>query len=280
MKDVSCSWGLLTVGACVLFILSFCPAAYTWVAFVVGLIASALMVYAENTSSSIRWIIVAFVVAGIVTSSYVGSGIRYQEKHQENVERLVAKYQQDYDAAIDILKKTSSDEDAYKKASDLLMRFSIDSHDDEDIADATAQFPDGKVLYLYAEAMATYNGGKYHTVEMQYGAALDLFKKIPPDYDGDLADQIAYDRLKVQRDYQKAKDLLKAVRHDSAAERAANIEVGESESKITKVLGQPETINVTKVKNGEHKQYVYSGERYVYTMNGVITGMQNIEHRY
>ncbi len=86
--------------------------------------------------------------------------------------------------------------------------------------------------------------------------------------------------LMVEKDYIQAKGFVEGAAREAAEEKAANIAIGEPEGKITQVLGAPDKVNTSENASGESKQYVYSGNRYVYTVNGVITGMQNISHQY
>lgn len=62
------------------------------------------------------------------------------------------------------------------------------------------------------------------------------------------------------------------------AERAKHIYIGDPESKIRKVFGEPDRVNRHVSEYGTLKQYVYEyddGNTYIYTRNGVVTDFQD-----
>lgn len=141
------------------------------------------------------------------------------------------------------------------------------------------EYPDLPVIETYVKGMNTFYAKTYPTNVQQYKAALNYLDKIPSMYNGILADRMAVNHRYVKHMYDEAKGYIDQIKADKAAEKAANIEIGDSESKIVQLFGSPQNINTTTVDGGEYKQYVYSGDRYVYTMNGIIIGFQNIQHQ-
>lgn len=268
----------LIVGGGIYF--GICPAAHKFMGLVIVIACAIIVQYAKGNKYYKKIVVSVFVVMAIF--SYIGNNIRNEElaiDYQNYIAQQKANYEENYNSAIEILNKKYCNEEDYKNVCNLLASFKT-TPADKALADVVLSYKDAKVLYKYADAMATYEGHDSKLAMTQYKRALDKFEAIPPDYSGTLADVIAKNRLMVQKDYIQAKGFVEGAAREAAAEKAANIAIGEGEGKITQVLGQPETINTTKTGAGERKQYVYSNNRYVYTVNGIITGMQNIEHQY
>lgn len=222
-------------------------------------------------------LIICTVILGVI-----GNNMRDEEiavAHQKYVAEQISSYEDNYNNAVAILDKKYCNEKDYETARGLLDVFRR-TPDDKELADAVLSYKDAKVLYDYADAMATYEGHDSRVAMDQYKRALDKFEAIPPKYVGVLADKIAENHLMVEKDYIQAKGFVEGAAREAAEEKAANIAIGEPEGKITQVLGAPDKVNTSENASGESKQYVYSGNRYVYTVNGVITGMQNISHQY
>ena len=237
-----------------------------------------IMAVAPRLKKPFNILAAVIVFATFIGAANYGLPIKQQEdaaKYQHQVEEYTQEFTDNYQHAINILSKDYATEKDYKQAKDLLDEISrAIQYSSGARAEAASQLDGVSVLQKYADAMITYNGHDMKYAVTQYKVALDKFKDIPQDYDGPLADRIAQNRLRVKKDYEQAKSFVEGAAKEAAAEKA------ESEGKIVKVLGQPQTINTTKTTYGERKQYVYGDGRYVYTQNGVITGMQNIEHQY
>lgn len=141
------------------------------------------------------------------------------------------------------------------------------------------EYPDLPVIKDYVKGMVVFNSHTYSTNAQQYKEALRHLDMIPSNYDGILADRMAVNHKYVKHMYEEAQGYLDQIKADKAAEKAVNIEIGDPETKIVQILGTPIDVNTTTVSGSEHKQYVFSGNRYVYTVNGIVTAMQNIQHQ-
>ena len=137
-------------------------------------------------------------------------------------------------------------------------------------------------MALYTKAMTIYSGDGNVKLPMymKYEDADRYMSKIPDDYNGMFSEKIKVDKEKVKKKIVEAKGWVEESAREAAQEKANNLYIGDSESKMRSVLGKPESVNVLVTSRGEEKQNVYSGNRYVYTLNGIVTAMQNIEHQY
>ena len=209
-------------------------------------------------------------------------------QEQAQLERTAQRMEDDYNKAVDLLSQEYTGESGFKEADRIFKnlqspeKFYMPSNEEmaKELKSRAAQYPYIWVYAEYADAMNTFYGHTYPYTYLQYEAALKAFDELPLKFNGPLADKIAKDHKYVKEEYLKAKGLVDQIAKDKAAEMAVNINIGDPENKVTKILGQPENTNTDEVPGGDYKQYVYSGDRYVYVMNGVVTGLQNIGHQY
>ena len=131
--------------------------------------------------------------------------------------------------------------------------------------------PEFKGMYYYASAKDAEAKG--------YAASIEGYlEDIPDDYAGAFADEI----LEYKRDYletKKKKDnaMKQAIKEDEE-ERAKHIYIGDPESKIRDVMGEPDDINRTVNSGKVRKQYVFCRSHkniYIYTENGIVTAFQD-----
>ena len=128
---------------------------------------------------------------------------------------------------------------------------------------------DARALCKYAEAQDFYNKGDIY-------AAIDQLVWIPNKYNGEFKDDIDQLRKKCNEEKQKRAKEEEARLAKSAAERANDLYIGDSEGKITKIYGKPDKVNRTVVGNHVSKQYVYwDKDLFIYTTDGEVTGFQD-----
>ncbi|RGS70485.1 hypothetical protein [Mitsuokella sp. AF21-1AC] len=148
---------------------------------------------------------------------------------------------------------------------------------------------DADNLYLIASAEKNFADGDMVT-------AYNYIADLPHDYTGEFSGEVtklkqdidqAHEEWKAQKareEEEKAKEREKqaAIEKEKQkaieAERAKRIYIGDPESKIRKVFGEPDRVNRHVSKYGTMKQYVYEyddGNTYIYTENGIVTDYQD-----
>lgn len=131
--------------------------------------------------------------------------------------------------------------------------------------------------YKDAQMLAIYSTARYDEwapnvpYRIQYSMANDEISKIPDDYTGQYYKDIQNFKKKVR----DRLDTYAQTDKDKAKERASNVYVGDSDVKVTQIFGEPQKKNITTTGNTVHEQWVYSGGKYIYIENGVVTGWQD-----
>lgn len=173
------------------------------------------------------------------------------KKREEENKRREEQKQKELQITIDLIKSEKFEEATYK-----LAQASIDH-----------LYPQ-EVLYHYATARNDENKG------YKFSVTSDL-AYIDPDYNGVLADEIKNFANKYMNkgEWQiQYKSMQQAIAKTALPEPKIGMTANEVRNSR---WGSPRDINRTKTANGVHEQWVYSGNRYVYLDNGVVTAIQD-----
>ena len=209
------------------------------------------------------------------------------EDYEKTLQIKLSLSEEGYNKGLEILNKngyiTSKEYEDANKGFSTGDIYANGEFSDEKIREAIYEkCPNVDILALYTKAMTIYSGDGNVKLPMymKYEDADRYMSKIPDDYNGMFSEKIKVDKEKVKKKIVEAKGWVEESAREAAQEKANNLYIGDSESKMRSVLGKPESVNVLVTSRGEEKQNVYSGNRYVYTLNGIVTAMQNIEHQY
>lgn len=176
-----------------------------------------------------------------------------------------------YNKALDLARQGDWDSvvlklDDYKWASD-------DSMNLYSIAAAEKSYADGDLVQTYyhlTDISANYAGefsGEVSKMKQDIQAADEEWKKKEEAEEAAAAKERER-QVAIEKEKQKAVE----------AERAKHIYIGDPESKIRKVFGEPDRVNRHVSEYGTLKQYVYEyddGNTYIYTRDGVVTDFQD-----
>lgn len=155
-----------------------------------------------------------------------------------------------------------------------------------------------KALRNYTSAMKLMNNGR--NSDQDTIDAYEYLDRIDQNYNGPFAEDIIKAKQDITDSYNAAKARQDAITANVAAEkkqkeeaekakreaelaaekaeRDSHLYIGDSESKIRKVFGEPYEVNRTVVGGHESKQYVYDrGSKFlfIYTKDGIVTGYQD-----
>lgn len=135
-------------------------------------------------------------------------------------------------------------------------------------------------LYNYANAMEYYNNDKKGLNDIAY----HYLEKVPEDYSDEFSDDIIKLKKKIKDEEDRERNnrefrykLEHEIDHELDEIAARHVFVGDIESKIERVYGEPETVNKHTSQYGVSKQYVYRrGDKtmYIYTEDGIVTDIQ------
>lgn len=135
-------------------------------------------------------------------------------------------------------------------------------------------------LYNYANAM------KYYTDDRKglHDMANYYLKDVPEDYSDEFSDDIIKLKKKLKDEEDREREtrefrykLEHEIDHELDEIASRHVFVGDIESKIERVYGEPETVNKHTSQYGVSKQYVYRrGDKtmYIYTEDGIVTDIQ------
>lgn len=145
-----------------------------------------------------------------------------------------------------------------RKYYDAAMLF--DSFKDQNYKNAT-------ILYMYAIAESKKTSDPSMT--------RDYLKEIPENYVGEFAIEIKVLREFTKEGAEKQREADREVEKDRQKERASKIYIGDSDDKVTQLLGKPTKKNRTVTGNAVSEQWVYGNGRYVYIEDGIVTSWQD-----
>ena len=204
-----------------------------------------------------KWLI----AIAIIVLFFVSYQQHQQNLHQQEVERFNAEY--DYKQGIDAIEKHN-----FKEANRYFLRFSRNrySHDEK--------YKDGQVLGIYVAA-------KEHEISpsLSIDGGIDYAKRdldqIPDDYNGQFADEIRSYKRYINRKLYENQERLKANQLARQKDKENHVYVGDHESKVKKVMGEPQRVNRTVMENKTREQWVYGLGHYIYIENGIVTSFQD-----
>jgi hypothetical protein len=126
------------------------------------------------------------------------------------------------------------------------------------------------VLYNYASAQKSFHNGDGNM-------AILYLKEISDDYDGELADDIRQFKKKLYPHEDEYKQQVKEKEAEEKRYRDSHLYIGDPESKLEQLFGQPSAVHKTVTGNNEYIQYVFYRKDKticIYTENGVVTSWQ------
>jgi len=141
----------------------------------------------------------------------------------------------------------------------------------------------GKDYETYKEDVKKIGGtSQFSTYQalVQKEAERDVLAGISPDYQGFLSDEInayclAYFGSKEEWKKQYEAFTGSESQLADAPMQKEKPEIGMTANEVMLTTwGAPETVNKTEIEQGTHEQWVYSGNRYVYLDNGIVTAIQ------
>jgi hypothetical protein len=152
----------------------------------------------------------------------------------------------------------------YERAMATLARFKDGKYNTEE------KYRDAQVISLYASARRwEYAPGiNYRDA---YKFSLSELDKIPNDYSGKYAEDIISFRGKVQGRL----DTYTRADKQAMEERKTKVFIGDSDSKVIQVYGEPIRKNRTATGNTVREQWVYNNGVYIYIENGTVVAWQN-----
>ncbi|MGG1650410.1 hypothetical protein ABHN03_16530 [Paenibacillus sp. NRS-1775] len=139
------------------------------------------------------------------------------------------------------------------------------------------------ILYkdLDAESSALYNYANYH-ISGQGGeeySMMEYLGNIPPGYNGKYSDIIREEKLdyKTMEEWEEEWEENKKIEAAVAEQMSKPVPtIGMTSSEvIDSRWGRPQDVNRTTTEFGTSEQWVYSGYRYVYLEDGVVTAIQD-----
>lgn len=112
---------------------------------------------------------------------------------------------------------------------------------------------------------------------LNYGDSYDWVNKIPSSYNGVYADRVKDLRKITKKLFDKVANEVEA---DLKSSGELILNIGDLESRVKEVYGEPEAINQTETSNGIRRQYVFTSKKtgkqvYVYTKNNKVVAIQN-----
>lgn len=198
--------------------------------------------------------------------------------YQEAVNRINAK---DRDKALELLNKLGNFKDSYDLRKSLIKDICVENLKKKDFENSLKLLDEynenkGSLRKFYfenndEELKALY----YYAYALKEDNEAYISQNINPKYSGLLSDEI--------KKYWHSKYSSESIWQDSYDKNQKAIElskrpqpkVGMPETEAwNSAWGQPKNVNKTTTANGVHEQWVYSGNRYIYIDDGIVTAIQ------
>jgi len=126
---------------------------------------------------------------------------------------------------------------------------------------------DDKYEWLYEYVMAL-----KQEAEKDKSMTVAYLSDIPKDYDGIFADEVQAMMAKYKKEIDEKLRIRKMIADE---EKKPNPRIGMSAEEVKKSKwGEPQRVNTTITAYGVREQWVYSGYKYIYLDNGIVTAIQ------